>query len=258
MTTSWWLDGVALDSPHISLDSPLARLGDGVFETIGVDDSVPRWLDLHLARLAASATAHELDLPTMAVIREWVERAVTAAGAGSFAMRLLATSPDDGRRASIYVSTTPYSPPAFGAGLALHPVTVEHPGLTAAGKNTSWLWARAAMRQAKRAGADEALLMRGQYVVETSTAAIVYRRGGSWFACGEGEGALASTTLQVLRTHLVVEARQTTLADLAGADALVLLSSLRLATPVASLCGVHYKESADAARLLRELLLRTR
>lgn len=255
MSTRWWRNGEVLASPVIALDSPLARYGDGVFETVRVDNGVPRWFELHEERLTASAAAHELALVATPVLRTWVLGAAAALGSGTFAMRVLATPTEFDETTDIYVSAVPFAMPETGAGVSLLPVSVRHPGLSVTGKHTSWSWSRAALRQARRLGADDALLMRGDEVVESATATLIYRSNAHWFACGEDAGALASTTLRALRSHMPVPRRTTTLPELADADALVLLSSLRLATPVASLAGVDYNASALAAGELRRLLL---
>lgn len=59
----WWGGRVAPDSGlPLATDRGLL-LGDGIFETVLVRDDVPRFLDRHLARLAASAARLGIELP---------------------------------------------------------------------------------------------------------------------------------------------------------------------------------------------------
>lgn len=251
--TRWWRNGDVDAAGTIPLDSSLARYGDGVFETIRVDSGRARWLDAHLDRLLHSAATHLLpSVPARQVIARWINEA--AAGERVGALRVVLTPGAGEHSTDVLVGLAPYEDqPAAPVRLAA--VDVPHPDLAELGKHTSWAWSRIALRRARSLGGDDALLLRAGNVVETATASVVWLRGERWFACGESDGALASTTLRALRSVCDVGASSIDVAGLRSCDAVVLLSSLRLATPVACVDSHPLADSRPAAARLRALLL---
>ena len=87
MSGRWWINGVQAHQVEVT-DRGLAY-GDGLFETIAVDEGNPRLLELHLDRLFAGAAQLGLAAPA----RASVAAALTghAAGQGRAVLKLLLT-----------------------------------------------------------------------------------------------------------------------------------------------------------------------
>ena len=127
-------------------------------------------------------------------------------------------------------------------GYALE-VPARAPWLLLGAKTLSYAVNMAALREARRRGADDAVFVTSDgYVLEAPTASVILRFGDRFVTPTPNAGILHGTTQLSLFTHLEqrgFEAVYETvaLADLARADAAWLLSSVRLAAPIAAVDG---------------------
>ncbi|WP_309124769.1 aminotransferase class IV, partial [Arthrobacter sp.] len=103
-------DGRIADAgqPQLKVTDTGITRGDGIFETMLAVQGAPRKLQAHLARLATSAEALELDVPASSV---W-ERAITTALAeadddGELVVKLVATRGEEGAGATAWVQVSP-------------------------------------------------------------------------------------------------------------------------------------------------------
>ncbi|GAA1347145.1 aminodeoxychorismate lyase [Falsarthrobacter nasiphocae] len=159
-------------------DLGVAR-GDGVFETLLAVDGRPRKLGAHLDRLAASARVMDLDLPERA---EW-ERAVEhglrahaesfgAEPGGRLAVRLVATRGDDAAaetRPTCWVQVAPSTLPTREASEPISVLLLDRgydsgaaeraPWLLLGAKTLSYAVNMAALRHAKKHGADDVVFV---------------------------------------------------------------------------------------------------
>src|SRR6185295_4521740 len=146
---------------HIPPDDAGFLFGDGLFETLRVDDG--RGLDIaaHLDRLLSSLQRIEIALPTD---REELESAIetVAAQAPRPVARLRLTVTRGGAAGpNILISASPYQPPdedAYRRGvdaILLPDLRVDSRGPLAGLKSLSWQANRLALRRAEAAGAFE-------------------------------------------------------------------------------------------------------
>jgi 4-amino-4-deoxychorismate lyase len=250
--------------------------GDGVFETTLVVDGVPRDLSEHLARLARSAAALEIDLPSPESWERGVHAVIGASTrTGELVVRLVCTrgSESGGRfgvgRPTPYVLGSPL-PPAIpeerrngirvlllNRGFAGSEVA-GLPWLLAGAKTLSYAVNMAAKRYAKRQGADDVIFVGTDGCLlegPTSTVVIARRRT---LVTPPGAGILDGVTAQRLfraaqAAGWTTEVSSLGPADLATADGCWLLSGVRLLAPVTSVDGnalIRGSASEELAELL--------
>jgi 4-amino-4-deoxychorismate lyase len=267
-----FLDGTTADpeAPLLRVDDLGLLRGDGVFETILVIDGKPRELGPHLDRLDRSAAMLELPEPDRA---GW-ERAVDAVlnnwtGGRDMALKLVLT------RGNEFGDGTPT---AFAMGLPIADkvlkqraegiavVTLERgfepglaqraPWLLLGAKSLSYAMNMAAVRYAAREGADDVIFTAADgSVLEGPTSTLVLVRDRTLVTPPSTIGILPGTTQAALfrsaeRAGWSIKVEPIPAADLADAEGLFLVSSVRCVTRIHTLDG---KQLKDSAALLREL-----
>lgn len=242
------------DGPVLPLGELSAQRGDGIFESLGVVDGHVQEVGPHLARLARSAELCELPAPNPAQWRAAIARVATEAGSGENVMKLvlsrgveqgptptawitLATAPDNSRSRSEGVDVV-----TLDRGYALD-ASAHAPWLQLGAKTLSYGVNMAAIREAQRRGADDAVFVTTDgFVLEAPTASVVLRVGDRFVTPSPAAGILHGTTQLSLFSFLEARGFSTAyetvpVADLATADAGWLLSSVRLAAPIRSVDG---------------------
>ena len=242
------------DGPALRVGDLSAQRGDGVFESIGVVDGHPQEVGPHLARLAHSAGLCDLPDPNFGQWRAAIDRAAAEAPAGESVIKLilsrgvehgpaptawltLADAPDSARARTEGVRIA-----TLDRGYASD-VPARAPWLLLGAKTLSYAVNMAAIREAKRRGADDAVFVTSDgFVLEAPTASVVLRFGDRFVTPTPNAGILHGTTQLSLFAHLQERGfaavyETVPVADLARADAAWLLSSVRLAAPIAAVDG---------------------
>lgn len=262
-----WLDGalVAADIARIAPGDRGFTLGDGLFETLAVQDGEIVRLPAHVARLAAGAQVLDLplpafDLPAIATallqangLRDAVLRLTLTRGAGPRGVL-----PPAQPTPTLLVTAAPLAPPAPPARLVVATVTRrnEHSPLSRI-KSLNYLDNILARQEAQRLGADDALMLNTQGRVTESTIANVFLvRDGALLTPPVSEGALPGVMRGAILAHGATE-RPLTLDDLAAATEIFLTSSLGVRS-VRQLAGHALPSQAVAERLRRALAANTR
>lgn len=255
-----------------------ATRGDGIFESLLAVDGVPRKLQAHLDRLAGSARAMDLQLPSPDA---W-ERAIATAiaehpPAEELVIKLLVTRGVEG-------SPTPTAwvqaslPPAAGRRQRTDGISVllldrgydsslaeRAPWLLMGAKTLSYAVNMAALRYAHKNGADDAIFTSSDgRVLEGPTSTVLMARvrdGVKTLVTPLLEsGILPGTSQSVL--FKAAEAAGWQLGygplephDLYEADAVWLVSSIRLLAPVKSIDGKEIPVAPDLTQELTALLV---
>jgi 4-amino-4-deoxychorismate lyase len=274
-----WIGG-AWGAPQ-QLQLPLAdrglQLADGLFETVWVEGGQPQLLQAHLRRwrqgaellgMAPPPADHEL----MALIQEAIARAGLAEGGQGGALRLN-WSRGDHRGRGIDLPDGPPVAEQHRLWLQLTPCEATFTPLTAIvsrqeTRNGSSLLSRCktfaygqaiqARREARRAGADEALLLStGGELCCGSSANLLVQRQGRWLTPPLSSGCLPGVMRgRLLELGLAAEARLG--ASVEPGDRWLLINSLSC-RPVQALEGQPLGDwpsaAADAERLWRRLLM---
>ncbi|WP_244945635.1 aminotransferase class IV [Couchioplanes caeruleus] len=226
--------------------------GEGVFETVHVRPAGPWLLDAHLARLARSAAALGIDVPSG--LAELVSGITHTDGA----LRLVVT-PSTSFATVDAVPETIRAERRDGIRLITHDVglTRRPPWSLAGAKTLSYAENLAAKRWAVAQGADDLLWLdsHGQ-ALEGPTASLVWLDGDTLCTVApDRTGILPGTTAAHLLARsaevgLRAEERMITAAELPGVDAIWLASSLRGLAEARTLDGQERAASPWTPRLL--------
>lgn len=275
--TGWTLGDA--DAPALLVTDLGATRGDGVFETASLVDGHVQALEAHLERLAQSAAMLELPAPDLAVWRDAVAAVgagLTARGVAAGSLKLVLTRGVEGGRVPtgwVHGSASPDFSRDRTDGIRIvlldrgyrHDVAATSPWLLAGAKTLSYAANRAAVREAVRRGADDVLYVSSDgYLLEGPTSTLVLRVGPRLVTPRVDLGILAGTTQADLFAWAEGEGFPTgyellTPDDLAAADAVWLVSSVRHVAPVRAVDGVERPIDAElTARLNDALDARTR
>jgi branched-chain amino acid aminotransferase len=246
------------DTASISVYDRGFLYGDSVFETIRTYGGKPFALAEHLARLERSAERVFIPLPVpVATISAEVEQALALSDDGESFVRIMVTrgtgplglDPDLAEKPSRVVLVEPFVPPpseAYERGIDAILVRAARPtdSTPAAGaKIANYLTSLLAIREARRRGAVEALIVDAHgSVLEGTTSNVFFVKGGALVTPPEEVGILAGITrahiLDVAgRLSIGVALRAVVESELFDADEIFISSTLREVLPVVRLDG---------------------
>ena len=238
------------DQPLLRADDLGVLRGESVFETLRIAGGRPALLDAHLVRLARSASRLSIDLPD-----GWagLARAATAAfGQPDGVLRLVCTKGAPGEGATGFALVTPIPAETLRAraeGVSAVTLTLgvsagvraEAPWLLGGVKATSYAVNMATLRHAAGEGVQDAIWISSDgYVLEAPTATVAWVRDGLLITPPPAAtGTLPGTTIEAALALLpgAYEIRPGTAEELANADEVLLLSSIRGVAPVTQLDG---------------------
>ena len=247
--------------------------GDGVFETITVVDGRPQALEAHLDRFVRSARMLDLPLPDLDAWRRAVEAVCAELDPvhEAFAKTVMTRGVEGSDRPTgwVYAAASGDSTPARTQGISVvtldrgyrHDVERTSPWLLQGAKSLSYAVNMAALREAVRRGADDALFVSSDgYVLEGTRANLVMSVGGRLVTPRTDIGILAGTTQADVFRFAEAEGIETayelvTMADLRAADALWLVSSVRQAAPIRLVNGDEQAMDLDLTEQMNEFLL---
>ncbi|WP_328613046.1 aminodeoxychorismate lyase [Amycolatopsis sp. NBC_00355] len=262
-----FLDGTLADpdTAQIKVDDLGLTRGDGVFETILVADGKPRELRPHLDRLARSAAMLDLPEPDLAawervvslVLEQW-------SGSAEMALKLVYTRGSDGDPDAV--------PTGFALGSEVAPsilkaraegvaaITLERgfppdlaeraPWLLLGAKPLSYAMNMAALREARRRGAEDVIFTAADgSVFEGPTSTVVLAKGRTLFTPPSSVGILPGTTQAALfrgaeKAGWSVKVEPLRVADLVAGDGVFMASSVRKLTRVRTLDGAPLPDSS--------------
>lgn len=258
--------------PQLSVLDLGATRGDGIFETISVGHGRPQALEHHLRRFASSAKTLELPAPDLDAWRDAILAAVVQLGpVDEGYVKTVMTrgiEGDDKPTGWAYASVSPDYSRVRREGVRVvlldrgyrHDIEATAPWLLAGAKTLSYAVNRAVAREAARRGADDVVFVSSDGVLlEGPTSTLVFRRGGTLVTPGTGLGILDGTTQANVFQYARSMGLETAFdrahpADLLGADAAWLVSSVRLAAPIRSVDGTELGVDHDFTAALNEHL----
>lgn len=258
---------------HLQVQDLGITRGDGVFETITVVDGRPQALEAHLARFSRSAAMLDLPAPDPDAWRQAIEAVCARLDPvrEAFAKTVLTRGVEGTDRPTgwVYAAPSVDSTAARTEGISVvvldrgyrHDVERTSPWLLQGAKTLSYAVNMAALREAARRGADDALFVSSDgYVLEGTRANLILKVGDRLVTPRTDIGILAGTTqADVFRfaeqAGIETAYELVTLADLRAADALWLVSSVRQAAPIRSVNGDTRAIDADLTDRINEFLL---
>jgi branched-chain amino acid aminotransferase len=240
-----WIDGrvVPAERAKVAVTDRALLVGQGVFETVRVSRSRPFALRRHLERLHRSAGLVGLSLPLDDDgLRQACLDTIEAAGTPEPVdgrLRITVTGgPEDGDPA-LFIAVTPAPRPTGPADVAVSPWPVNEHSPLAGAKTISRFDYRLAFDDARRRGADEAILLntRGM-LVEGSATNLFLVVAGRLSTPALTTGCLPGVTRDLV-TELVevAERDDLTIDDLRLAPEAFLTSTTRGVQPITSVDG---------------------
>jgi len=266
---------VEVEAPALSVGEFSTQRGDGVFESIGVIDGHANEVEAHVQRLAHSAQICDLPAPNLEQWRQAVAAAAARIPQGEAVVKLiLSRGVEHGPAPTAWVTAAPAADFSAVRRDGVRVVTLDRGYDLGAGERAPWLLLgaktlsyavnMAALREAHRRGADDAVFVtREGFVLEAPTASLIIRRGDEFLTPAPSGGILHGTTQ--LSVYELLESRgfRTTYAtlsatDLATADAAWLVSSIRLAVAITAVDGAPLASDPDLTAELNAFLLSPR
>lgn len=257
-----WCNGALVTELALAPDERGLTLGDGVFDTLAVVRGCPLWRAPHLARLAGAAEAMGIPFDLETVNQGMA--AVLAGSASDFeVLRLTLTRgpggrglAGDGDRPTLLVTLAALSPVLLFQPVTLATSTLSRnaASVTARFKTTSYADGIAAAREARTAGAEEALLLTTAGRVACATIANIFVVKGDRLITPSLDQAIIAGTMRQMILNVAgllnyqVEERAVELSELHEADQVFLTNSLRFIRPVTHLDGQALGR-ADLTRL---------
>lgn len=258
--------------PQISaLDLGVTR-GDGIFESVSVGFGRPQALEHHLRRFAKSAAALDLPAPDLDLWREVILAAIAGLDDAEEAwVKTVLTRgvEGDGRPTGYaYASVAPDFSAVRRDGISVvlldrgyrHDIEQTSPWLLGGAKTLSYAVNLAVKREAARRGADDVIFVSSDgYVLEGPNSTVVYRTGDRLLTPGTGLGILDGTTQANVFRYAQSLGMETgfhlaTPDELRAADAIWLVSSVRLAAPVRELDGEPFPMDPEFSAGMNEYL----
>lgn len=250
-------------------------LGDGLFETVRVYSGKPFALDRHLDRLADGARKLEIaGLPDIEKLGEIARAVLSKNGLKSARLRITVTRGEEGcDQPTLLVKAAEffgYPERLYASGASA--ISLAGYRLSSATfsmiKSTSFLTSVLATLAAKRAGADEALLLneRGEVAEGAVSNAFIVRDGAVFtppLSAGALPGVIRALVLEISAwLGIPASERSLTLDDFAVAEEAFLTNSLMEVVPLAKLDGFSIGSgkpgpvTIELSRALKELIER--
>ena len=266
---------IAASAPALSVGELSTQRGDGVFESIGVIDGHAQEIEPHVQRLAHSAQLCDLPAPNLEQWRQAIAVAAAECPPGEAVIKLiLSRGVEHGPAPTAWTTASAASDFSAARTDGIRVVTLDRGYDLGAGERAPWLLLgaktlsyavnMAALREAHRRGADDAIFVtRDDFVLEAPTASLILRIGERFVTPAPSGGILHGTTQLSVYEHLQEQGFQTeyatvTVDDLRTADAAWLVSSIRLAAPITSVDGQPLPTAPDFTAALNAYLLSPR
>lgn len=266
------VNGVVDDSERTSVHWSNRGLlyGDGLFETIRIDQGVACHITRHLERLFESAAYIEMTLPGEADIRDWISQYLRAVGADRCALRLTATrgngdgiSARDSALPTVLLHTRrmPPEPDPSGETLAIARAQFQAPRLGRRLKSLDYLPAVVSHRELTRQGVREGVLLSSDGELMEGTVSNLFGViDGVLRTAPVARGVLPGTTRSrvmeaAVDCGLEVTEQPLTMRELGRAQEVFYTNALRGIVPVRSIRGLWEAGSDAVTRQLQSGLV---
>ena len=260
-------------APALRVGELSTQRGDGVFETLSMVNGRPQEMEAHISRLSNSAAICDLPAPNAAQWRSAINYVVSRVPHDSqVALKfVLSRGVEHGPAPTAWLHANAAADFSAARQHGVRVVTLDRgyargvaeraPWLLMGAKTLSYAINMAALREAHRRGADDTIFTTTDgYVMEGPTSNVILLSGGEYVTPAPSGAILHGTTQQALFEHLEavgekVVYRDVALTELQAADAVWLVSSVRLAVAVTALDDVALPVDDDRTRAFNEYLL---
>jgi branched-chain amino acid aminotransferase len=245
------LNGALVDLSDSLSDEKGWMKGSGVFETIKTVDNKPWALSRHMRRAVSSAQRLGIAIPTEDYVRGSVERLLEHERFEEGVLRLAFSS--DGNWSAAHISYEGWSTGAHVVTYKKQVPTIKQPI-----KSFPYDHRTNIFSEVKAQGADEAIVLNEQgQVSEGSVTNLLFLLDGDWITPPISDGVLPGVMRALVIEYCGVLVRSISASDLPSVQSGFLLSSLRIAQPIASIDGRELIQSPDFQVQIEAMALRT-
>jgi branched-chain amino acid aminotransferase len=245
------LNGNLIDQTESMCDERGWMTGSGVFETIKTVDNLPWALSRHMRRVVSSAQRKEIKLPSEDQIRSGVELLLSDQVFQQGVLRL--SFSEDGNWSAAHLG---YETLVEPAKLVTYEKLLKSQGQPV--KSFPYDHRLEILKVAQNAGADEAIVVNEQgRVCEGSVTNLLLRIADEWITPPISDGVLPGIVRALVIENCGVLVRSISESQLEDVSSGFLLSSLRIAQPIASINGRELLQSPEFHAEIEAMALRT-
>jgi branched-chain amino acid aminotransferase len=225
--------------------------GAGIFETIKTVDGKPWALSRHMRRAVNSSTKEHIVLPSEELVRQSI---ATLLEAEIHSTGLLRVSFDaSGNWAAVHL---PYTEVVSAAKVGIHPDPLVVEGVPV--KSYPYTHRLEILEQSLINGFDEALVTSTDgKICEGSVCNVLLKIAGTWCTPPLSDGVLPGVMRALVIENFNVMVRSIAVTEVADIESAFLLSSLRIAQPIASINGRELSQSHEFRDEIEAMALRT-
>jgi branched-chain amino acid aminotransferase len=225
--------------------------GSGIFETIKTVDGKPWALSRHMRRAVNSSTKEHIVLPSEELVRQSI---ATLLQAEIHSTGLLRVSFDgSGNWAAVHL---PYTEVVSAAKVGIHPDPLVVEGVPV--KSYPYTHRLEILEQSRINGFDESLVTSADgKICEGSVFNVLLKISGTWCTPPLSDGVLPGVMRALVIENFNVMVRSIAVTEVADIESAFLLSSLRIAQPIASINGRELSQSHEFRDEIEAMALRT-
>ena len=249
-----WLNDAVVDSSGVELAPDNWPDGFGVFETIKTIGSVPYALNRHMRRALDAGARVGVAIPGEERVRTAIERLLAEVKHPIGRLRLLF------KQDGTFIAThDAYEELHHNLKLCTYSVRIDIKGVPA--KTFPYTSRLEILNAAKLQGCDEAIVINSNHeVCEGAVSNLIFYTDGMWITPPIVQGVLPGVMRALIVENLQVKVRKIDTNDLSHVQAAIVISSLKIAAPVASIDGRAMPDlevSQLFAQQIREMAVRT-
>jgi branched-chain amino acid aminotransferase len=225
--------------------------GSGIFETIKTVDGKPWALSRHMRRAVNSSAKERIVLPSEELVRRSI---ATLLEAEIHSTGLLRVSFDaSGNWAAVHL---PYTEVVSAAKVGIHPDPLVVEGVPV--KSYPYTHRLEILEQSRINGFDESLVTSTDgKICEGSVCNVLLKIAGTWCTPPLSDGVLPGVMRALVIENFNVMVRSIAVTEVADIESAFLLSSLRIAQPIASINGRELSQSHEFRDEIEAMALRT-
>jgi branched-chain amino acid aminotransferase len=225
--------------------------GTGIFETVKTVDGNPWALTRHMRRAVNSAAKENIHLPSEELLRNSISQLLQEESYDFGFLRI-----SFGATGNWAVVHLPYKQVHTPAKICTDPIGQVNNGVAV--KSYPYDHRLDILQQARTAGFDEALITNTDgKICEGAVTNILLRIAGKWCTPPLSDGVLPGIMRALVVENFDVKVRSIAVSEIHDIEAAFLLSSLRIAQPVASIDGRELLQSDEFRVEIEAMALRT-
>jgi len=244
-------NGALVEGSNDLLTSDGWLKGSGIFETIKTVDGSPWAMSRHMRRAVNSALPLNLPLPGEELLRSSIELLLATEKYEVGALRI--SFDHTGNWAAVH---NPYEEKSSPAKLVTYQSSLISDGVPI--KSYPYIHRLEILNEVGERGFDEAIVVNGDgKVCEGAVTNLLFLINNQWCTSPLSDGVLPGIMRALAIENLKVQVRSIETNELANVSSGFLLSSLRVAQPIASIDGRELAQSHEFEDEIRAMALRT-